>query len=114
LSKQKDKGRRGEHKTDSFFNKIYGKIVCRRVPCSGAIPGLPGDNILDLTRQGYGRPFQIETKNKKNPSGWTTLDKLPGIHNDMLVLWKTNERDCIVVMRGSFYQELVGPMVEKE
>ena len=114
MSKAKDKGRRGEHKTDAFFNNVYGRDVCKRVPGSGSLPGLPGDNWLGLTYIGYIRPFQIETKNKANPPGYKTFDKLLGTKNDMVVVWRTNDRDPLIVMRGSFYKELVEPTIPEE
>jgi hypothetical protein len=114
MNKPKNKGRRGEHKTDKFFNNTYGKDVCKRVPGSGCLPGLPGDNRLNLMQLGYRRPFQVETKNKKNPPGWASMEKILGTKNDIGVIWKTGVSEPLIIMRGSFFQELVEPTMEEE
>ena len=115
MNKPKDKGRRGEHKTSEFFNRMFGKPVCKRVSGSGMFANLPGDNLLNIMEFGYRRPFQIQTKNCKNPAGWATMDKLTSRGGDEIaVVWKTNDPDPMIVMRGSMLVELMEPVIQKE
>ena len=106
MSKQKRKGREGEHKTSAYFNKMFGKEVCRRVPGSGNLPGLPGDNLLNIMELGYRRPFQIQTKNCSNPAGWATMEKLLRNGDEIAVIWKSGVRVPMIVMRGDMLEEL--------
>ena len=114
MNKPKNKGRRGEHKTDKFFNGMFGKSVSRRVPGSGMLPGLPGDNVLNIMGFGYSRPFQVQTKNCNNPAGWATMKKLTSNGDEIAVVWKTNDPDPMIVMRGSMLAELMEPVIQAE
>lgn len=102
----KRKGTRCEHKVVNWFNKIFGCLVAKRVPLSGAAAGFKGDVRVDMARFGYPHELVCEVKSRKGGSGFKVIERWLG-NNDLLLIWRDYEATPIVVMHGTTFQEFV-------
>ena len=106
-NKPKDKGRAEVHRTANSLNLISG-WEARRVPMSGALPGMAGDVILTSPD---GHEFRVEVKIRK--SGFKALykflkyDESTKRFRDDFLFVRENHKPALVVMSEDTFAEIL-------